>query len=60
MQAFDRRGQARLHLAKYQEALSDFQSAKTHDPKTKNVDNNIEEAKKKMSEEEDITIQKPK
>ena len=35
-------------MAKYQEALEDFESAKKSDPKTANVDKNIEVAKKKL------------
>ena len=51
LQALDRRGQARLQLGKYKEALEDFESAKKADPKTANADKNIATAKQKMSEE---------
>ena len=52
MQALDRRGQARVQLKKYKEALEDFEAAKKADPKIANVDKNIETVKQKMSEEE--------
>ena len=52
LQALDRRGQARVQLKKYKEALEDFESAKKADPKIANVDKNIENVKQKMSEEE--------
>ena len=52
MQALDRRGQARVQLKKYKEALEDFEAAKKADPKIANVDKNIENVKQKMSEEE--------
>ena len=50
-QALDRRGQARLGLKNFKEALEDFEAAKKADPKTANVDKNIETAEKKMSSE---------
>ena len=37
-------------MKKYKEALEDFEEAKKVDPKTANVDKNIEEAKKKMGD----------
>ena len=37
-------------MKKYKEALEDFEEAKKVDPKTVNVDKNIEEAKKRMGE----------
>ena len=52
LQALDRRGQARVQLKKYKEALEDFEAAKKADPKIANVDKNIENVKQKMSEEE--------
>ena len=52
LQALDRRGQARVQLKKYKEALEDFEAAKKADPKIANVDRNIENVKQKMSEEE--------
>ena len=51
-QAFDRRGQARMQLQKYKEALEDFEEAKKLEPKTANVDTNIEKAREKLKEEE--------
>ena len=50
LQAFDRRGQARIQLGKYKEALEDFENSKKIEPKIPNIDKNIEEAKKKMAE----------
>ena len=47
----DRRGQARLQLKNYKEALEDFEAAKAAEPKTPNVDKNIEAANKGMEEE---------
>ena len=47
----DRRGQARVELKKYKEANEDFVKAKELDPKTKNVDKNIEVTANKMEEE---------
>ena len=58
--ALDRRGQARLALNKFSQALVDFESAKHIDPKTKNVDKNIEVAKSKMSEENNNTKEEEK
>ena len=51
-QAFDRRGQARMQLQKYKEALEDFEEAKKLEPKTANVDTNIEKASEKLKEQE--------
>ena len=50
-QAFDRRGQARMQLQKYKEALEDFEEAKKLEPKTANVDTNIEKASEKLKEQ---------
>merc|ERR1719474_1540136 len=58
--AFDRRGQARVELKRYKEANEDFIKAKEYDPKTKNVDKNIEETKKKMEEEDEATEKEKK
>lgn len=51
-QAFDRRGQARMQLQKYKEALEDFEEAKKLEPKTPNVDTNIGKATEKLKEQE--------
>ena len=37
-------------MGKYREALEDFENSKTIEPKTPNINKNIEEAKKKMAE----------
>ena len=50
LQALDRRGQARLQLQKFTEALEDFEEAKRIDPKTAAVDKNISLAKAGMGE----------
>ena len=50
LQALDRRGQARLQLQKFTEALEDFEEAKRIDPKTAAVDKNISSAKAGMGE----------
>lgn len=50
LQALDRRGQARLELKKYTEALADFEEAKKIEPKTVSVEKNISAAKAGMAE----------
>ena len=58
-QALDRRGQARLQLGKYEEAIEDFENAKKADPKlAASIDKNIAQAKTKM-EEDAFTKMKP-
>ena len=52
LQAYDRRGQARVELQNLSGALADFEKAKELDAKTKNVDKNIADLKKRMAEEE--------
>ena len=49
-QALDRRGQARVELKKYEEAIEDFQKAKEVDPKTKNTEDKIDFARKLLEE----------
>ena len=41
-----------MELKQYKEALEDFEKVKELDPKTKNVDKNIADAKKKLEEAE--------
>ena len=46
----DRRGQARVEIGKYEEAIEDFQKAKEVDPKTKNTEDKIDFARKLLEE----------
>ena len=41
-----------MELQKFSEALEDFEAAKKIEPKTANVDSNIEKAKEKLKEKE--------
>ena len=41
-----------MQLQKYKEALEDFEEAKKLEPKTANVDTNIEKANEKLKEQE--------